>query len=115
MTLAEASRLGLDTMTSAGYAVVPIFLGCMIRAVRLTERLLEHGVNALPIIHPAVPMKAARLRFFITSKHTSEQIRSTVKLVAEELAAITRTQSVVERAAVAVSALAAQAAQSRLQ
>ena len=49
-------------MTSAGYSVVPIMIGCSIRSVRLTERLLQRGINALPIIHPAVPMKAARLR-----------------------------------------------------
>ena len=73
-------------MTSAGYSVVPVMVGDPVRAVRLTDRLLERGINALPIIHPAVPMKAARLRFFITSKHTPEQIRSTVKIVAEELA-----------------------------
>jgi 8-amino-7-oxononanoate synthase len=102
--LQEANRHGLDTMTSAGYSVVPIMVGCSVKAVRLTERLLERGVNALPIIHPAVPMKAARLRFFITSKHTPAQIRSTVKIIAEELAAISKRQSLVERATLAIVA-----------
>jgi 8-amino-7-oxononanoate synthase len=102
--LEEAKRAGLDTMTSAGFSVVPVMVGCPVGAVRLTDRLLERGINALPIIHPAVPMKAARLRFFITSKHTPEQIRSTVKLVAEELAAISKRQSLVERATLAVVA-----------
>jgi 8-amino-7-oxononanoate synthase len=102
--LEEANRHGLDTMTSAGYAVVPIMVGCSVKAVRLTERLLERGINALPIIHPAVPMKAARLRFFITSKHTAAQIRSTVKIIAEELAAISKRQSLVERATLAIVA-----------
>lgn len=98
----EAKKAGLDTMTSAGYSVVPIMIGCSIRAVRLTERLLARGINALPIIHPAVPMKAARLRFFITSEHTQEQIRSTVEIVAAELAGIAKRQSLVERATLAV-------------
>jgi 8-amino-7-oxononanoate synthase len=102
--LEEAKKAGLDTMTSAGYSVVPIMIGCSIRSVRLTERLLQRGINALPIIHPAVPMKAARLRFFITSKHTQEQIRSTVAIVAEELAGIAKRQSLVERATLAVVA-----------
>lgn len=100
--LEEAKKAGLDPMTSAGYSVVPIMIGCSIRSVRLTERLLARGINALPIIHPAVPMKAARLRFFITSKHTQDQIRSTVAIVAEELAAIAKRQSLVERATLAV-------------
>jgi 7-keto-8-aminopelargonate synthetase-like enzyme len=100
--LEEAKKAGLDTMTSAGYSVVPIMIGCSIRSVRLTERLLARGINALPIIHPAVPMKAARLRFFITSEHTQEQIRSTVEIVAAELAGIAKRQSLVERATLAV-------------
>jgi hypothetical protein len=49
-------------------------------------------------------MKAARLRFFITSKHTQEQIRSTVEIVAAELSGIAKRQSLVERATLAVVA-----------
>src|SRR5262249_14168793 len=93
--LEEAERRGLDTHTSAVLAVVPVMVSCPVRAVRLTDKLLARGINALPIIHPAVPMKAARLRFFITSKHTPEQIRSTVKHVAEELANVAKRQSLV--------------------
>jgi 8-amino-7-oxononanoate synthase len=103
--LEEARRAGLDTMTSAGFSVVPVMVGCPVRAVRLTDKLLERGINALPIIHPAVPMKAARLRFFITAKHTPEQIRGTVKLVAAELANIAKRQSLMERATLAVVAV----------
>ena len=100
----EAKKAGLDTMTSAGYSVVPVMVGDPVRAVRLTDRLVERGINALPIIHPAVPMKAARIRFFMTSKHTPEQIRLTVKIVAEELANIAKRQSLMERATLAVVA-----------
>jgi 8-amino-7-oxononanoate synthase len=100
--VAEAKKAGLDTMTSAGYSVVPILIGCPVKAVRLTERLFQRGVNALPIIHPAVPVKAARLRFFLTCKHTAEQIRSSIQIVAEELAAVSNKQSLVEKATLAV-------------
>jgi 8-amino-7-oxononanoate synthase len=102
--LEEARRVGLDTMTSAGFSVVPVMVTDPVRAVRLTDKLLERGINALPIIYPAVPMKAARLRFFITSKHTPEQIRGTVKVVAAELANIAKRQSLIERATLAVVA-----------
>ena len=98
----EAKKAGLDTMTSAGFSVVPVMIGDPVRAVRLADRLLELGINALPIIHPAVPMKAARLRFFITSEHTPEQIRRTVQTVAEELVNVAKRQSLVERASLAV-------------
>ena len=46
------------------------------------------GVNVQPILHPAVEERAARLRFFITSNHTEEQIRYTVEALAEELAKV---------------------------
>src|SRR5215813_10647109 len=100
----EAKKAGLDTMTSAGFSVVPIMIGDPVRAVRLTDRLLDRGINALPIIHPAVPMKAARIRFFITSRHTQDQIRDTIKIITEELANVARRQSLMERATLAVVA-----------
>jgi hypothetical protein len=39
-------------------------------------------------LHPAVEESAARLRFFISSSHSEDQIRETVAAVAEELAKI---------------------------
>lgn len=100
--LKEARAAGLDVMTSAGYSVVPVMVGDPVRAVRLTEALVQRGYNVLPIIFPAVPMKAARLRFFLTSNHTPEQIRGAIKATAEELVNVAKRQSLVERAALAV-------------
>jgi hypothetical protein len=37
-----------------------------------------------PILYPAVPERASRLRFFITAAHTEEQIREAVTIVIEE-------------------------------
>lgn len=100
--LKEARAAGLDVMTSAGYSVVPVMVGDPVRAVRLTEALIHRGFNVLPIIFPAVPMKAARLRFFLTSGHTPEQIRAAIRATAEELVNVAKRQSLVERAALAV-------------
>jgi hypothetical protein len=50
--------------------------------------MYERGVNVQPILYPAVEEKAARLRFFVTSAHTEEQIEQTVAILAEELARI---------------------------
>jgi 8-amino-7-oxononanoate synthase len=88
--LEQAKAQGLDTATSEGYSVVPVIVGDSLKAVRLTERLLARGVNALPIIYPAVPMKAARVRFFITADHTEEQIRTAVSITREEIDALSR-------------------------
>ncbi len=83
--LSEARALGLDTVTSRGYAIIPVMVGDIVRAGRITDRLLARGLNVMPIIYPAVPLKAARLRFFVTSEHTPEQIKSAVRVTAEEL------------------------------
>ena len=53
--------------------------------VQLSRALFARGINVQPILYPAVEEKAARLRFFITSLHTEEQIRYTVEALAEEL------------------------------
>lgn len=91
--LEKAKQAGLDTGPSAGLAIVPVMVGSSIGAVSLSNRLLERGINALPIIFPAVAERAARLRFFITSEHTFEQIDRTVEIVTEELAAVKSTAS----------------------
>jgi 8-amino-7-oxononanoate synthase len=80
-----ARERGLDTGTSAGSPVVPVILGNSLDCLRLSQALFERGISALPILHPAVEEKAARLRFFITSEHTEAQLRDTAAAVAEEL------------------------------
>ncbi len=80
-----ARKAGLDTGLSLGFSVVPVIVGDSLRAVQLSNELLEEGVNALPIIHPAVPEGMARLRFFITCNHTEEQIRHAVDATARRL------------------------------
>ncbi|TDK37612.1 aminotransferase class I/II-fold pyridoxal phosphate-dependent enzyme [Rhizobium deserti] len=80
-----AREAGLDTGISLGFSVVPVLVGDSLRAVQLSNELLEEGVNALPIIHPAVPEGMARLRFFITCNHTEEQIRHAVASTARRL------------------------------
>lgn len=84
--LNEAKARGLDTLSSQGYAIVPVMVGDIIKAGRITDRMSQRGINVLPIIYPAVPLKAARLRFFIQSTHSPEQIISAAAITAEELA-----------------------------
>lgn len=79
-----AKQAGLNTGTSGGTPVVPIITGNSPQAMLLSLRMFERGVNVQPIVHPAVEESAARLRFFITSAHNEEQIRTTVAILAEE-------------------------------
>jgi 7-keto-8-aminopelargonate synthetase-like enzyme/acyl-CoA synthetase (AMP-forming)/AMP-acid ligase II/acyl carrier protein len=74
---------GFNTGTSYGTSVVPIILGNSILALKMSKGMLDHGVNVQPILHPAVEEKAARLRFFITSAHSEEQLRYTANALAE--------------------------------
>ncbi|MEM7505813.1 MAG: aminotransferase class I/II-fold pyridoxal phosphate-dependent enzyme [Pseudomonadota bacterium] len=80
-----AREAGLDTGLSEGSAVTPVIIGDSIKSVGLSHLLLEAGINALPIIHPAVPEKSARLRFFITSEHRPDQLVAAARKTAEML------------------------------
>jgi hypothetical protein len=51
----------------------------------LADRLLKRGYNAFPIVPPGVPEQSARLRFFISSEHTAEDIDGAVAATREEL------------------------------
>jgi len=81
--LERARAEGLDTGTSTGLAVIPVITGSSIRAARLAAALFARGINVLPILYPAVPEKSARLRFFVSCRHTEAQIRDTVRVLAE--------------------------------
>ena len=79
-----AREAGLDTGGSIGAAIVPVITGSSIRAARLAQAMFGRGVNVQPILYPAVPEGAARLRFFLTAEHSEEQVRRTVAILREE-------------------------------
>jgi 8-amino-7-oxononanoate synthase len=75
---------GLDVGGSIGASIVPVITGSSIRAGRLAQAMFRRGINVQPILYPAVPERAARLRFFLTAAHSEEQIRETVSILLEE-------------------------------
>jgi len=83
--LALAKERELNTGMSKDSPVVPVILGNSMHSLQLSRALFARGVNVQPILYPAVEEKAARLRFFLTSLHTEEQIRYTIDTLAEEL------------------------------
>ncbi|HJT36223.1 MAG TPA: aminotransferase class I/II-fold pyridoxal phosphate-dependent enzyme [Pirellulales bacterium] len=87
--LSLAKEHGLNTGLSKDTPVVPIILGDSLQCLRLSQALQQRGINVQPIVHPAVEERASRLRFFITSNHSEEQIRYTIDALAEELAKLT--------------------------
>jgi len=75
---------GLDVGSSIGASIVPVITGSSIRAGRLAQALFRRGINVQPILYPAVPERAARLRFFLTADHTEQQVRDSVAILLEE-------------------------------
>jgi 8-amino-7-oxononanoate synthase len=72
--LRRSREAGLDCGHSQGYAVAPVITGSSLTAATASDRMFQQGINVLPIIFPAVPEKAARLRFFLTSDHDTAAI-----------------------------------------
>ena len=79
-----AQNLGLDTGLATETGVVPIIIGNSLKCLAISKMLFDRGINANPILHPAVEEKASRIRFFLTCSHTEDQLQ----LAAETLAAI---------------------------
>lgn len=94
---AAAREHRLDIGTTTGLAVVPVIVYDSLVAVVLSQKLFERGINVQPIIHPAVPERTSRLRFFITSEHDEAQIRRTVTTIAEELRAVGDSRAILQR------------------
>jgi 7-keto-8-aminopelargonate synthetase-like enzyme len=83
-----ATEKGLDVGSSVGTAVAPIVVGDSLSAVILCQQLFKRGINVQPVLYPAVPAKSSRLRFFLTSMHTEDQIENSLQAVVEELAKV---------------------------
>lgn len=81
----ECHTLGLDAGLSAGFAIGVVVIGDSIRTAKLAERLFERGISVIPVTYPAVPMRSARLRFFLTGKHTADQIVEALRVTREEI------------------------------
>jgi glycine C-acetyltransferase len=74
----EALRgLGFDLGTSET-PIIPVIVGDSAKAKRLSSRLFELGVFALPIVYPMVAKDRARLRTIMNSALTDEQLTSAI-------------------------------------
>jgi 8-amino-7-oxononanoate synthase len=86
---AKCNEYGLDNgPAKGGSGVVPVITGNSMHALVLSQRLNDAGINVQPIVYPAVADNAARLRFFLSSTHTEEQLAWTAKVVADTLAQV---------------------------
>jgi 7-keto-8-aminopelargonate synthetase-like enzyme len=80
-----AKKRGIDTGLAVGAAVVPAIVGNSMDCLKLSAALAKRKINVQPIVYPAVEDDAARLRFFISSTHTREEIEHTIEVLGQEL------------------------------
>jgi 8-amino-7-oxononanoate synthase len=91
--LALCKAAGFDTGASAGTPVVPVIVGESLRAARLSAMLFDAGINVQPMVAPSVADDQARLRFFVASTHTEEQLRLAVEATQRALIEMERDAS----------------------
>jgi 8-amino-7-oxononanoate synthase len=77
-----AFAAGLEVSPHDPTPIVPVRIGDQHLCMRISMQLLAQGINVQPVVYPAVAAHEAMLRFFLTSEHTSEQIRFTVERLA---------------------------------
>jgi hypothetical protein len=81
----RAAEAGLEVGPGPA-PVVPFLTGTSASALLLADRMRQRGVNVQPIVYPAVPDAAARLRFFLNASHTDAHIEEAVAILAQETA-----------------------------
>ena len=77
-----ARSYGMNVGLADDTGVVPVIIGNSIKTLTASHQLFVHGINAHPILHPAVEEHQARIRFFLTSLHSFDQIQRTVDTLA---------------------------------
>ena len=71
---AELTRLGFDTGHSET-PITPVMMGDPDTAGRFSDRLLEEGVFAQPVVFPTVAIDKSRLRTIVTAAHADRAAR----------------------------------------
>jgi glycine C-acetyltransferase len=72
---------GFDTMLTTT-AIVPVLCGSDEQAFLMTREAQHHDVFVLPVVSPAVPEGAARLRATITAAHEPSEINRAMDVIA---------------------------------
>lgn len=94
-----AQNAGLNTGRSQGTCVVPIIIDDPVACFRVYLGLRNDHINVQPIVYPAVPKDASRLRFFFSCMHTSAQLRWTVDRIVFHLKGVTKSSRQTKAAA----------------
>jgi glycine C-acetyltransferase len=69
----ELARLGFATGRSET-PITPVMMGDPETAMRFSDRLMEEGVFAQPVVFPTVALDQSRIRTIVTAAHAREQL-----------------------------------------
>jgi len=89
--LTRARESGLSTGPAEGYAIVPVMFPDMQSTMMASHFLMARGIYAPPIVQVGVPKGLPRIRFFISARHTFEEIDRTVEALKAFSSGLTKT------------------------
>ena len=92
--IAKAKSVGLNTYNSKDSGVVPIMLRDSELALWMSIQLFDRRICTFPMLYPIVPRDKSRLRFFINTNHTKEQLDYTIDCLVENLRVAPRSKGV---------------------
>ena len=76
--LEKAQEAGLSTGGAVGHAIIPVLFPDLATTMQGSHFLFERGIYAPPIVALGVPKELPRIRFFISARHSAEDIDRTV-------------------------------------
>ncbi len=76
--LKRAQEAHLATGPAEGYAIIPVLFPDLKSTIEGADYLLKKGIYAPPIVQMGVPKGLPRIRFFISARHTTDDIDRTV-------------------------------------
>jgi len=86
--LTKAREAHLATSSAVGEGIVPVLFPDLKSTMEGSAFLLNHGIYAPPIVQMGVPKELPRIRFFISARHTVDDIDRTISALESFFAAM---------------------------
>ncbi len=78
--LSGVKKLGFNTLLSKDTAIIPVMIGEDVKTFRFAKKCNKLGVFVCPIVYPAVPKDAGRLRCCVMATHTKKDLDTVLKV-----------------------------------
>jgi 8-amino-7-oxononanoate synthase len=85
--LKRFKEAGFDTGKSES-PIIPLFIRDDIKALTMTQRLLEDGIFVNPVVSPAVPKEDCLIRYSLMSTHTFKQVDTSIEKITKAAKAL---------------------------